>query len=89
MYKKAWFRHPASAECWKTVHKLTTDYWSLYTRQDGNVEGCDTRVLPYPIAVDPSDGRVVPLEPPYNEFPDVGGSVVGKSSGIIPSKVTT
>ena len=81
------FRDPSSFECRTKAQSLAEEYWALYNSDIRQESDC--RILPYPIAVDKVEGKVSALDPPYDQFPDVGGSVLGKKSGIIPSKVTT
>ncbi|KAF7846834.1 hypothetical protein BT93_L3685, partial [Corymbia citriodora subsp. variegata] len=77
------FNEPGSLECVKTVNKIAESNWNSYKDQ-GPLQG---HLLRYPIHVD-QYGNVGPLQG-SEEFPDVGGKVVGSYSPTIPDILTT
>ncbi|KAL3723680.1 hypothetical protein ACJRO7_035793 [Eucalyptus globulus] len=77
------FSEPGSLECVKRVNEIAGNNWDSYKNQ-GELQG---HLLRYPIQVD-KDGNVGPL-PGSEEFPDVGGKVVGAHTAAIPDVLTT
>ncbi|KAF8012716.1 hypothetical protein BT93_I0770 [Corymbia citriodora subsp. variegata] len=77
------FNEPGSLECVKRVNEIAKINWNSYKDQ-GPLQG---HLLRYPIQVN-QDGRVGPLAG-SEEFPDVGGKVVGARSNTIPDVLTT
>ncbi|KAL0350269.1 UNVERIFIED_CONTAM: Phospholipase D delta [Sesamum radiatum] len=79
------FKEPETLECVKRVNEVGEDNWKRYTSDDfTQLQG---HLLKYPVAVD-VDGNVNPL-PGYENFPDVGGRVLGAHSPTIPDVLTT
>ncbi|KAF8012709.1 hypothetical protein BT93_I0769 [Corymbia citriodora subsp. variegata] len=77
------FNEPGSLECVKRVNEIAENNWNSY-KDRGTLQG---HLLWYPIQVD-RDGSVGPLQG-SEEFPDVGGKVVGSYSPTIPDILTT
>ena len=80
------YENPGSEECLAAVREVTQRYWERYTQEDP--EHNDVHMLPYPVQVD-EEGRIGPLEEPWNCFPDTIASVLGCKSGYLPAKLTT
>ncbi|KAF8043392.1 hypothetical protein BT93_A1658 [Corymbia citriodora subsp. variegata] len=80
---EACFNEASSLECVKRVNEIAGNNWNSYKGQ-GQLQG---HLLQYPIQVD-RDGNVGPLQG-SEEFPDVGGKVVGAPSNAIPHVLTT
>ncbi|KAE8685423.1 Phospholipase D delta [Hibiscus syriacus] len=79
------FKEPESLDCVKTVNGIAEENWTKFT----NVEYSPLQghLLMYPVQVD-VDGKVNPL-PGYENFPDVGGNVLGVHSIQLPDVLTT
>lgn len=78
------FKRPQSVECVQLVNCMAEDNWQCYVSpQMSEMKG---HLMKYPIKVE-SDGRVGPL-PGYENFPDVGGKVLGSHSSL-PNALTT
>ncbi|KAG6703074.1 hypothetical protein I3842_07G065800 [Carya illinoinensis] len=83
--KDACFEEPESLKCVKTVNEIAKDNWSRFsTAEFTPLKG---HLLQYPLHVD-ADGTVGPL-PGYENFPDVGGQVLGSHSNTLPDTLTT
>ncbi|XP_022880720.1 phospholipase D delta-like [Olea europaea var. sylvestris] len=79
------FEEPETMECVKRVNEVAEDNWKRYTAEEfTTLEG---HLLKYPIEVDGS-GNVSPL-PGHENFPDVGGRVLGAQCHAIPDVLTT
>lgn len=74
-----------SLECVKTVNSIAEDNWKRYTDQD--FKPLQGHLLWYPVQVD-SNGKVSPL-PGFENFPDIGGRVLGAPSTTVPDTLTT
>jgi phospholipase D1/2 len=79
------FKKPESLECVKKVNGIAEDNWKRFT--DENFRLLQGHLLKYPIQVD-TDGTVGPL-PGHENFPDVGGKVLGGHSTTLPDTLTT
>uniref|UniRef100_A0A5B7BRX8 Phospholipase D n=1 Tax=Davidia involucrata TaxID=16924 RepID=A0A5B7BRX8_DAVIN len=79
------FEEPESLECVKRVNQVAEDNWKRYTAQ--NFTTLQGHLLKYPLQVD-VDGKVGPL-PGQENFPDVGGKVLGTHSTALPDTLTT
>ncbi|KAE8010687.1 hypothetical protein FH972_007033 [Carpinus fangiana] len=79
------FMEPESLECVQKVNKIADDNWKKYT--DENFSPLQGHLLKYPIKVD-ADGTVSSL-PGYENFPDIGGRVIGAHSNTLPDTLTT
>lgn len=79
------FMEPESLECVKTVNNIAEENWKKYT--DPNFNLLQGHLLRYPLQVD-ADGKVGPL-PGHENFPDVGGKVLGAHSTTLPDTLTT
>ena len=79
------FMEPESLECVQKVNKIADDNWKKYT--DENFSPLQGHLLKYPIKVD-ADGTVSSL-PGYENFPDIGGRVLGAHSNTLPDTLTT
>ncbi|KAK7840809.1 phospholipase d delta [Quercus suber] len=74
------FEVPESLECVNTVNGIAKENWKRYTDKDFTpLQGY---LLKYPVWVD-KDGKVSPL-PGQENFPDVGGKVLGVHSVTLP-----
>ncbi|EPS73398.1 hypothetical protein M569_01343, partial [Genlisea aurea] len=73
-------------ECVRYVNQVAESNWRIYTaaKYSRPLQG---HILKYPITVDGDDGKVSPLVG-YENFPDVGGKVLGAPSNI-PDALTT
>nr|XP_043613520.1 phospholipase D delta-like [Erigeron canadensis] len=79
-----YFKEPESLACVQNINKLAEDNWEKFTSDDFTpLQG---HLLKYPIKVD-TDGKVSPL-PEHEQFPDVGGKVLGNPA-TLPSALTT
>ena len=79
-----YFKQPESLECVQNINKLAEDNWENFTTDDYTpLQG---HLLKYPIKVE-SDGTVSPL-PGHEQFPDLGGKVLG-STTTLPNALTT
>ena len=79
------FKEPETLECVRTVNDVAKDNWSRYTADE--FMPLQGHLLKYPIDVDVG-GKVGPL-PGHENFPDVGGKVLGAHSNTIPDILTT
>ncbi|KAI7731071.1 hypothetical protein M8C21_027057 [Ambrosia artemisiifolia] len=79
------YKDPETLECVKNVNKLAEENWKRYINSDyTTLQG---HLLRYPLQVD-DDGNVKPL-PKYENFPDVGGKILGAHSPTLPDILTT
>ncbi|KAK9990078.1 hypothetical protein SO802_025063 [Lithocarpus litseifolius] len=79
------FEEPESLECVNTVNGIAKKNWKRYTDKDFTpLQG---HLLKYPVQVD-ENGKVSPL-PGQENFPDVGGKVLGVHSVTLPDTLTT
>lgn len=79
------FNEPEEPECVHKVNEVAKDNWDRYTWDEfTELQG---HLLKYPVEVD-ADGNVNPL-PGHENFPDVGGRVLGAPSPTIPDILTT
>ncbi|KAI7735465.1 hypothetical protein M8C21_017823 [Ambrosia artemisiifolia] len=79
-----YFQKAESLTCVENINKLAEENWQKFT--DDDYTPLQGHLLKYPIKVD-SDGKVTPL-PGHEQFPDVGGKVLG-SPKTLPSALTT
>jgi phospholipase D1/2 len=79
------FMEPEDLHCVKKVNKIAEDNWRKFT--DPNFKLLQGHLLKYPLLVD-ADGKVCPL-PGHENFPDVGGKVLGAHSTTLPDVLTT
>nr|GMD56444.1 phospholipase D delta-like [Ipomoea batatas] len=79
------FNEPGKVKCVKKVNEVAQENWRKYT--DENFNRLQGHLLKYPLEVK-EDGTVCPL--PGNEnFPDIGGKVIGTPSAALPDVLTT
>ncbi|KAK1440542.1 hypothetical protein QVD17_06371 [Tagetes erecta] len=79
------YENPETLECVNKVNKIAEDNWKRYTADTfTTLQG---HLIRYPLQVD-SDGNVNSL-PDYENFPDVGGKVLGAHSPTLPDILTT
>ncbi|RWR92386.1 C2/PLDc/PLD_C/PLDc_2 domain-containing protein [Cinnamomum micranthum f. kanehirae] len=77
-------KDPQSLECVKLVNGKAEENWRRYVAEETTtLEG---HLLKYPIKVE-ADGKVGPL-PGCENFPDVGGKVLGTHSASLPDALT-
>lgn len=79
------FKEPESLECVMTVTKIAEENWRKFT--DTDYSPLQGHLLLYPVQVN-VDGKVNPL-PGHENFPDVGGKVLGAHSIKLPDILTT
>ncbi|XP_011007499.1 PREDICTED: phospholipase D delta-like [Populus euphratica] len=79
------FMEPENLLCVKRVNHTAEENWKKFT--DPNFKLLKGHLLKYPLKVD-ADGKVGPL-PGSENFPDVGGKVLGAHSATIPDALTT
>lgn len=79
------FDEPESLECVKRVNEVGDENWKRYTNDDFTL--LQGHLLKYPVAVD-VDGNLSPLKG-HENFPDLGGRVLGAHSPTIPDVLTT
>ncbi|KAG9457223.1 hypothetical protein H6P81_001731 [Aristolochia fimbriata] len=78
------FSEPESLQCVRRVNQLAEHNWKSYVSDE--MKEMRGHLLKYPIKVD-RNGRVGPL-PGYENFPDVGGKILGAHS-TLPDALTT
>jgi len=80
------FDAPESLECMRRVNDMAERNWQQYVAPE--VTDMKGHLLRYPLKIE-DDGTVTNL-PGYETFPDVGGKIMGCSSGMImPDDLTT
>ncbi|PON49953.1 Phospholipase D [Parasponia andersonii] len=79
------FEEPESIESVRKVNEIAEENWKRFTSEEFTL--LQGHLLKYPIQVD-DDGKVGPL-PGYENFPDVGGKVLGAHSTTLPDTLTT
>ncbi|KAI3808379.1 hypothetical protein L1987_24328 [Smallanthus sonchifolius] len=79
------YMDPETLECVNKVNKIAEDNWKRYT--DDKHTTLEGHLLRYPLKVD-GNGNVSSL-PGYENFPDVGGKVLGAHSPALPDILTT
>ncbi|KAB2051524.1 hypothetical protein ERO13_A12G058400v2 [Gossypium hirsutum] len=79
------FKEPESVECVKMVNSIAEENWKKFT--DAEYSPLQGHLMMYPLQVD-MDGKVNPL-PEHENFPDVGGKVIGAHSIQLPDVLTT
>nr|XP_043632536.1 phospholipase D delta [Erigeron canadensis] len=79
------YKDPKTLECVTKVNRIAEENWMRYTVEKyTTLQG---HLLRYPLQVD-GDGNVNSL-PGYENFPDVGGKVMGVHSPTLPDILTT
>ena len=79
------FKEPESSVCVESVNKIAEDNWKIFTADEYTpLQG---HLLKYPVQVN-SNGKVRPL-PGHENFPDVGGKVLGAATPTLPNALTT
>ncbi|GAA0168061.1 phospholipase [Lithospermum erythrorhizon] len=79
------YKEPGSLECVQRVNEIANENWKRYA--DENFRTLQGHILKYPLQVD-ADGQVGPL-PECENFPDVGGKIIGAHAPSIPDVLTT
>ncbi|CAH9088311.1 unnamed protein product [Cuscuta epithymum] len=79
------FNEPGKLECVNRVNEVARGNWRKYT--DDKFHTLQGHLLHYPLDVD-ADGKVCPL-PGSENFPDLGGKVIGTPSAALPDVLTT
>ncbi|KAI8012900.1 Phospholipase D delta [Camellia lanceoleosa] len=78
------FKEPESLVCVDSVNKIAEDNWKKFTREEYTpLQG---HLLKYPVKID-GNGKVIGL-PGQENFPDVGGKVLGART-TLPDALTT
>ena len=84
------FQNPDTKECLDLVRKISLQHWYDYTSNSSTgPKHSNVHAMPYPYNISTNSGKVMAMDPPFDFFPDTGGYVLGKRSGIIPGEVTT
>ncbi|CAA0831106.1 Phospholipase D delta [Striga hermonthica] len=78
------FKDPKTLDCVTYVNRLAQQNWNRYTAP--RFIPLQGHILKYPVEID-ADGKVGPL-PRYENFPDVGGKVLGAPTNL-PDALTT
>jgi len=79
------FKEADSLECVKSVNRIAEENWKKYVAEEYSpLQG---HLLRYPVSVD-KDGKVSSL-PGCEQFPDVGGKVLGAQTASLPDALTT
>ncbi|XP_020535466.1 phospholipase D delta [Jatropha curcas] len=78
------FEEPETLDCVKTVNKIAEDNWRRFTDEEFSL--LQGHLLQYPLEVD-INGKVSAL-PGHENFPDVGGKVLGART-TLPDALTT
>ncbi|XP_077213721.1 phospholipase D delta-like isoform X2 [Tasmannia lanceolata] len=78
------FREPQTLKCVRRVNRLAKDNWKSYVSDD--MKEMKGHLMKYPIQVE-RDGRIGP-SPGYENFPDVGGKILGAQT-TLPDVLTT
>lgn len=81
------FLQPESLECVQKVNQIGKEYWELYSQETLLEHDLPGHLLSYPIGV-ASNGEVEEL-PGFHHFPDTEAKVLGSTSDILPSIMTT
>ncbi|WMV16574.1 hypothetical protein MTR67_009959 [Solanum verrucosum] len=79
------FKEPEALTCVRRVNEVAEGNWKSYTAE--NFTQLQGHLLKYPIHVS-TDGQVGPL-PEFENFPDVGGRILGNHAPTIPDILTT
>ncbi|KAJ9540895.1 hypothetical protein OSB04_027401 [Centaurea solstitialis] len=79
------YKEPETLECVNRVNEIAKDNWTRYTSD--RFQTLQGHLLRYPLQVDPN-GNVSSL-PGYENFPDLGGKVIGVHSPTLPDILTT
>jgi phospholipase D1/2 len=77
---------PSDPECARRLRAIGDANWAAWARDDSCVEPAG-HLMTYPVAVAAS-GAIGPL-PGAEEFPDLGGRVLGNRGGTLPPILTT
>ncbi|KAI7745918.1 hypothetical protein M8C21_005546 [Ambrosia artemisiifolia] len=79
------YKDAESLECVKKVNKVAEKNWELFTKDEfSTLQG---HILKYPLQIG-ADGTVDSL-PGYENFPDLGGKIIGAHSTTLPDILTT
>lgn len=79
------FKQPETLECVRRVNEIAENNWKCYVANE--FTALQGHLLKYPLEVD-AQGNVGPL-PGYENFPDVGGKILGAPSPALPDILTT
>ncbi|XVF59851.1 hypothetical protein PTKIN_Ptkin07bG0308700 [Pterospermum kingtungense] len=79
------FKEPETLECVKMVNSIAEGNWKKFT--DNDYSPLQGQLMRYPLEVD-VDGKVNPLQG-YENFPDLGGKVLGAPVLKVPDIITT
>ncbi|CAA0819330.1 Phospholipase D delta [Striga hermonthica] len=79
------FNEPETLDCVRRVNEVGEENWKRYASDDLTL--LQGHILKYPMAVD-VEGNVSSL-PGHENFPDLGGRVLGTHSATIPDVLTT
>lgn len=79
------FEEPENLDCVRKINGIAEDNWNRFA--DNEFRTLQGHLLRYPVLVD-NDGKINPL-PGHENFPDVGGKIIGSHSAAIPDVLTT
>ncbi|KAM3286510.1 phospholipase D delta [Capsicum chacoense] len=79
------FEEPEALTCVRMVNEVAEENWKRYTAE--NFSQLQGHLLKYPIHVG-ADGKIGPLSG-HENFPDIGGRVLGNHAPTIPDVLTT
>ncbi|XP_024032885.1 phospholipase D delta [Morus notabilis] len=79
------YEEPETLECVRKVNEIAEHNWKRFTSD--SFTSLQGHLLKYPLQVDAA-GKVGPL-PGYENFPDVGGKIIGAHSATLPDTLTT
>ncbi|KAK8916872.1 Phospholipase D delta [Platanthera zijinensis] len=72
------FEMPGSLDCVRLVNKIADENWANFTADE--MKSLKGHLLRYPVKVE-LDGKVVPI-PDQENFPDVGGKILGAPTSL-------
>jgi phospholipase D1/2 len=72
------FKDPSSLDCVRFVNKIAEENWQRFTAEE--MRTLQGHLLKYPVKVE-DDGKIGPL-PDQENFPDVGGKILGASTSL-------
>lgn len=79
------YKEAETLECVRRVNDVAENNWKRYTADDfSELQG---HILKYPLHIG-ADGNVDSL-PGYDNFPDLGGKIIGAHSTTLPDILTT
>jgi phospholipase D1/2 len=83
---EAEFSDPSKSECVNRVRALAQTNWEAYVSEQ--VQDTPGFLMTYPIYVNSSDGKVVPIQG-CEKFPDTQANILGSKNAALPDRLTT